>query len=183
VLVYALVDPEVALGVEPHDLLRRLHLLLAERRPVRGRRIDGVRRRIGDVGADRDERRPLDLLARLSDEDLANVIYQYGDERRARRVARSLKKALATGELRTTLDLRRAIVRAVGPARIGGVDPATRTFQALRIAVNSELIELERLLATLAETVIGLYKTELIRRRGPWRTAEQVELATAEWVD
>jgi len=35
----------------------------------------------------------------------------------------------------------------------------------------------------LAETVMGLYKTELIRRRGPWRTAEQVELATAEWVD
>ena len=35
----------------------------------------------------------------------------------------------------------------------------------------------------LAETVVGLYKTELIRRHGPWRTAEQVELATAEWVD
>jgi len=35
----------------------------------------------------------------------------------------------------------------------------------------------------LAETVVGLYKTELIRRRGPWRTADQVELATAEWVD
>jgi putative transposase len=35
----------------------------------------------------------------------------------------------------------------------------------------------------LAETINGLYKTELIRRRGPWRTAEQVELATAEWVD
>jgi len=35
----------------------------------------------------------------------------------------------------------------------------------------------------LAETVVGLYKTELIRRRGPWRTLEQVELATAEWVD
>ncbi len=35
----------------------------------------------------------------------------------------------------------------------------------------------------LAETVVGLYKTELIRRRGPWRTAEQIELATAAWVD
>ncbi|HLB78593.1 MAG TPA: integrase core domain-containing protein, partial [Candidatus Dormibacteraeota bacterium] len=35
----------------------------------------------------------------------------------------------------------------------------------------------------LAETVVGLYKTELIRRRGPWRPADQVELATAEWVD
>jgi putative transposase len=35
----------------------------------------------------------------------------------------------------------------------------------------------------LAETVVGLYKTELIRRRGPWRTLDQVELGTAEWVD
>ena len=64
----------------------------------------------------------------LSDDELANVIYEYGEERRSRRIARSIKKALAAGELRTTLDLRRAIVRAVGPVRVGGVDPATRTF-------------------------------------------------------
>jgi 16S rRNA (cytosine1402-N4)-methyltransferase len=91
----------------------------------------------------------LELLARLTDEELANVIYEYGDERRSRRIARSVKKALAAGELRTTLDLRRAIVRAVGPARVGGIDPATRSFQALRIAVNQELEELEALLAAL----------------------------------
>jgi 16S rRNA (cytosine1402-N4)-methyltransferase len=52
-------------------------------------------------------------------------------------------------ELETTLDLRRAVVRAVGPARVGGIDPATRTFQALRIAVNDELGEIEALLAAL----------------------------------
>lgn len=91
----------------------------------------------------------LDLIARLSDDELANVIFQYGEERRSRRIARSLKRAEAAGELSTTLDLRRAIVRAVGPVRVGGVDPATRTFQALRIAVNDELGELEALLATL----------------------------------
>ncbi len=95
----------------------------------------------------------LELLERLSDDELANVIYQYGDERRSRRIARSIKKALAVGELRTTLDLRRAIVRAVGPARVGGIDPATRAFQAIRIAVNGELEELERLLASLPEFV------------------------------
>lgn len=95
----------------------------------------------------------LELIDRLSDDELANVIYQYGDERRSRRIARSIKKALADGELRTTLDLRRATVRAVGPARIGGVDPATRTFQALRIAVNRELEELEALLAALPGVV------------------------------
>jgi 16S rRNA (cytosine1402-N4)-methyltransferase len=91
----------------------------------------------------------LELIDRLSDDELANVLYQYGEERRSRRIAHSIKKALAAGELRTTLDLRRAIVRAVGPARIGGVDPATRSFQALRIAVNRELEELEHLLAVL----------------------------------
>jgi 16S rRNA (cytosine1402-N4)-methyltransferase len=96
----------------------------------------------------------LDLLARLSDDELANVIFEYGDERRSRRIARSIKKALAAGDLRTTLDLRRAIVRAVGPVRIGGVDPATRTFQALRIAVNGELEQLERLLAALPDAIV-----------------------------
>jgi 16S rRNA (cytosine1402-N4)-methyltransferase len=95
----------------------------------------------------------LELIDRLSDDELADVIYQYGEERRSRRIARSIKKALADGELRTTLDLRRATVRAVGPARVGGVDPATRTFQALRIAVNRELEELESLLASLADVV------------------------------
>jgi 16S rRNA (cytosine1402-N4)-methyltransferase len=95
----------------------------------------------------------LELLERLTDDELANVIYEYGDERRSRRIARSIKKALVAGELQTTLDLRRAIVRAVGPARVGGIDPATRSFQALRIAVNRELDELTDLLAALASVV------------------------------
>ena len=91
----------------------------------------------------------LDLLARLSDDELADVIFHYGDEKRSRRIARSVKRALADNQLVTTLDLRRAIVRAVGPVRVGGVDPATRTFQALRIAVNGELDQLEELLVAL----------------------------------
>lgn len=88
----------------------------------------------------------LELIGDLDDDELANVIFKYGDERRSRRIARSLKRAHADGELHTTFDLRRAVVRAVGPVRVGGVDPATRTFQALRIAVNDELGELEELL-------------------------------------
>lgn len=91
----------------------------------------------------------LELIARLEDDELADVLYQYGEERRSRRIARSVKRALADNQLESTLDLRRAIVRAVGPVRVGGVDPATRTFQALRIAVNRELEELESLLAAL----------------------------------
>jgi 16S rRNA (cytosine1402-N4)-methyltransferase len=89
----------------------------------------------------------LDLIDRLDDDELADVIYRYGEERRSRRVARCIKQARAAGDLHTTLDLRRAVVRAVGPARHGGVDPATRTFQAFRIAVSGELDELEQLLA------------------------------------
>jgi 16S rRNA (cytosine1402-N4)-methyltransferase len=95
----------------------------------------------------------LDLIDRLSDDALADVLYRYGEEHRSRRIARSIKRAFGDGELKTTLDLRRAIVRAVGPVRVGGVDPATRTFQALRIAVNGELDELKALLA-LAERIV-----------------------------
>jgi 16S rRNA (cytosine1402-N4)-methyltransferase len=96
----------------------------------------------------------LELIDRLSDDELADVIYRFGEERRSRRVARCIKQASQAGELHTTLDLRRAVVRAVGPARIGGVDPATRTFQGLRIAVNHELDELEKLLE-LAPRVVA----------------------------
>jgi 16S rRNA (cytosine1402-N4)-methyltransferase len=93
----------------------------------------------------------LELIDRFDDNELADVVYRYGEERRSRRIARSIKKALAAGELQTTLDLRRAVVRAVGPARVGGVDPATRTFQALRIAVNGEIEQLEQLVASLPD--------------------------------
>jgi 16S rRNA (cytosine1402-N4)-methyltransferase len=93
----------------------------------------------------------LELIERLDDDALANVIYDLGEERRSRRIARSVKRALAAGELHTTTDLRRAVVRATGPVRVGGVDPATRTFQALRIAVNRELDELDALLAIAPE--------------------------------
>jgi 16S rRNA (cytosine1402-N4)-methyltransferase len=88
----------------------------------------------------------LELIERLADDELADVLFKYGEERRSRRIARCIKLALAEGHLVTTLDLRRAVVRAVGPARVGGVDPATRTFQALRVAVNGELDELAALL-------------------------------------
>lgn len=93
----------------------------------------------------------LELIHAWTDDELANVIYDFGDERRSRRIARSIKRAAGEGQLETTLDLRRAIVRAVGPVRVGGVDPATRTFQALRIAVNDELGELDALLAAVPD--------------------------------
>lgn len=107
-----------------------------------------------DMRMDRSEgETALELIEQLSDDELADVIFDYGEEKRSRRIARSIKRALGEGQLATTLDLRRAIVRAVGPVRVGGVDPATRTFQALRIAVNRELEELEDLLAALPAAI------------------------------
>jgi 16S rRNA (cytosine1402-N4)-methyltransferase len=107
-----------------------------------------------DMRMDRDSgETALELIERVDDEALADILFKYGDERRSRRIARSIKRALGEDELTTTLDLRRAIVRAVGPVRVGGVDPATRSFQALRIAVNRELEELEALLAALPAIV------------------------------
>ena len=88
----------------------------------------------------------LELIERLDVDELTELISKLGEERRARRVARCIKQAEERDELNDTLDLRRAIVKAVGPSRVGGVDPATRTFQALRIAVNQELVQLQRLL-------------------------------------
>lgn len=91
-----------------------------------------------------------DLIARLSESDLADVLYQLGEERRSRPIARSIKRAVDRGEMRTTDDLRRAVVRVLGPRR-GRTDPATRTFQALRLAVNGELEQLATLLHDLPE--------------------------------
>jgi 16S rRNA (cytosine1402-N4)-methyltransferase len=88
----------------------------------------------------------LDLVRRLRQEELADLIYALGEERGSRRISRCIKQALEAGELNTTFDLRRAVVRAIGPHRRGGVDPATRTFQALRMGVNAELGELAQLL-------------------------------------
>ncbi|HEY5955001.1 MAG TPA: 16S rRNA (cytosine(1402)-N(4))-methyltransferase RsmH, partial [Polyangiaceae bacterium] len=95
----------------------------------------------------------LELIARSSQDELANLIYEYGEERASRRIARCIVQAHERGELSTTLDLRRAVVRAIGPRRVGGVDPATRTFQALRIAVNGELDQLDRLLSFAGEII------------------------------
>lgn len=87
-----------------------------------------------------------DLVNGLGEEDLANIIYQYGEERLSRRVAKAIVRARAEAPILTTSALA-AIVRSAVPKSKDGIDPATRTFQGLRIAVNDELGELERGLA------------------------------------
>jgi 16S rRNA (cytosine1402-N4)-methyltransferase len=86
-----------------------------------------------------------DLVNNLPEEELANLIYRYGEEHRSRRIARAIVKARP---LRRTLELAQVVIRASGGGRPDRtkIHPATRTFQALRIAVNDELGALERVL-------------------------------------
>ena len=84
-----------------------------------------------------------DLLKRLSERDLADVIYQYGEERFSRRIARKIVERRKEAPLETTEELaelvRRCVPRSGGKGKRHSIDPATRVFQALRIAVNDEL--------------------------------------------
>jgi len=88
-----------------------------------------------------------DILARSREEELADILYHYGEERQARRIARFICEERAKSPLQTTFQLaelvKRAVPRRFYPERI---HVATRTFQALRIAVNRELDNLVRLL-------------------------------------
>jgi 16S rRNA (cytosine1402-N4)-methyltransferase len=87
-----------------------------------------------------------EYLGRVSVEELAAVLRDFGEERFARRIAREIVAARDAGPI-TTTDALAAIVSRAIPRREHHKDPATRTFQALRIAVNRELEELERFLA------------------------------------
>ncbi len=81
-----------------------------------------------------------ELLERLPEEEIARVLYEYGEERRSRRIARWIVERRERGEaVRTTGELADLVSRAVGHKRGERIHPATRTFQALRIAVNREL--------------------------------------------
>jgi 16S rRNA (cytosine1402-N4)-methyltransferase len=95
------------------------------------------------------------LLRRLSERDLADLFWRYGEERFSRRVARRVVEERRRAPLETTAQLadlvRRCVPRPRG--RRHALDPATRVFQALRIAVNDELGALDRFLAALPECV------------------------------
>jgi 16S rRNA (cytosine1402-N4)-methyltransferase len=86
-----------------------------------------------------------ELLGRLSEVEIAQIIFEYGEERRSRRIARWIVERRERGEpITTTRNLAGLVERAVGPGKQRRIHPATRTFQALRIAVNSELENLDR---------------------------------------
>jgi 16S rRNA (cytosine1402-N4)-methyltransferase len=84
----------------------------------------------------------LQWIAEQDDRTLADAIYEYGEERASRPIARAILEAFHTGRLHTTVDLAAAIYTVLSPEiakRKKQINPATRTFQAIRIAVNGEL--------------------------------------------
>jgi 16S rRNA (cytosine1402-N4)-methyltransferase len=138
------------------------------------------------------------LLRRLNERDLADLIYEYGEERLSRRIARRIVEERQRAPLETTEQLADLVRRCVPrrPKGPRGIDPATRTFQALRIAVNDELGALDRFLAQLPRclkpggraAVISFHSLEdrrvkhAFRDRDTWTalTKKPVEAGAAE---
>ena len=102
-----------------------------------------------DLRFDPDEGEPAwQLIERLTAAELANVIFRYGEERHSRRIARAIVERRAVEPIRTARQFSEIVRSSVPRSRDSRrIDPATRTFQALRIAVNDELGSLERALA------------------------------------
>ncbi len=124
------------------------------------------------------------LLERLRPETLADLIYNFGEERYSRRIARRIVERRRTDPVRTARDLAELVRKCIPPS--GKIDPATRTFQALRIAVNQELkslhIALDRLPDMLRPggrlAIISFHSLEDRPVKEAFRNDERLELLT-----
>lgn len=97
------------------------------------------------MNADSEDETAAELLERLSEFEIARIIYEYGEERFSRRIARRIVDKRESGEpVRTTKELADLVARSVKRGKNDKIHPATKTFQALRIAVNGELEILEQ---------------------------------------
>ncbi len=95
-----------------------------------------------------------ELVNTASETELADLIYRYGEDKASRRIARAIVDARGKQEIRTTLELAAIVERAKGGRKGKKTHPATKTFQALRIAVNDELGGIERVLETMVERMV-----------------------------
>ena len=92
-----------------------------------------------------------ELVNSASEQELADIIYRYGEEKSSRRIARAIVEARAKVKIETTTQLAGIVERAKGGRKGKKTHPATRTFQALRMAVNDELAGIEQVLGTMIE--------------------------------
>jgi 16S rRNA (cytosine1402-N4)-methyltransferase len=96
-----------------------------------------------------------DLVNRLPEDQLARLFFEFGEERFSRRISRRIVEARRKSPIRTTVELAELVRRAVPPtARRGPIHPATRVFQAIRIAVNDELGQLDAMLSMIPELLL-----------------------------
>jgi len=125
------------------------------------------------------------LLARLSERGLADVIYQFGEERFSRRIARRIVERRTEHPIKTAAELAELVRRSV-PRSLDRIDPATRTFQALRIAVNRELDSLDAALARIPDrlkpdgrfAIISFHSLEDRRVKEAFRSDDRLEPLT-----
>jgi len=100
------------------------------------------------------KRTAADIVNKADEKSLADLIYKFGEDRASRRIARFIVRERESGPITTTVQLAKIVCKALGKAgrsRKSKIHPATRTFQALRIAVNDELENLKKLLASAPE--------------------------------
>ncbi len=95
-----------------------------------------------------------DLVNTASEQELADIIYRYGEDRASRRIARMIVEARAKVRIETTAQLAGIVERAKGGRRGKRIHPATQTFQALRMAVNEELASIEQVLGQMVGRVV-----------------------------
>jgi 16S rRNA (cytosine1402-N4)-methyltransferase len=97
-----------------------------------------------------------DLLETMDEEEIANVIYKYGEERRSRAIARRIVREREAGRpVTTTKQLEKLVSDTVPRSKHHNINPATRTFQALRIKVNGELDILEQFLIDSSNVLVA----------------------------
>ena len=127
------------------------------------------------------------LINRLSEGHLADLIFAFGEERYSRRIARNLVAQRRLGELRKASEIAKIVRRSIPPSKsVHKIDGATRTFQALRIAVNEELKSLEIALRRIPErlrpggrlVVISFHSLEDRRVKTAFRDDERYEVLT-----
>jgi len=140
-----------------------------------------------DLRFDRSRGEPAwQLLNRLDERSLADIIYQYGEERLSRRIARRIVARRRETPIRTADQLADLVRACVPRSRGHNIDPATRTFQALRIAVNQELAALQQALERLPNclkpggrlAIISFHSLEDRRVKHAFRSDHRLEVLT-----